>query len=208
MIITIDGPSASGKGTLARRLAAHYGLPHLDTGMLYRAVGMAVVRAGGDPADAEAAAKAARALTPADRAADGLRGEVAGAAASLVAVHPAVRAALLDYQRAFAARPGGAVLDGRDTGTVICPKADAKLFVTASVAARARRRALELGEPAASTAIAADLAARDARDMNRSEAPLRPAADALLLDTSELDIDAAVHAAIRLVDARLGRPSL
>lgn len=207
MIIAIDGPSASGKGTLARRLAAHYGLRHLDTGALYRAVGLGVLLAGGDPADAQTAAQAASALDLSLLENPLLRSEAAGRAASQVAVHPAVRAALLDFQRRFAASGPGAVLDGRDIGTVICPDADAKIFLSASARVRARRRAAELaarGEAADAAQIEADLEARDARDTRRAAAPLKAAADALLLDTSDLDIDAAVHAAIALIDKRLG----
>lgn len=205
MIIAVDGPTASGKGTIARALAAHYGLPHLDTGLLYRAVGRQVALNGGDP-DSEPDALAACAF-PADLLADPeLRSEASGGLASRVSVHHAVRATLYDRQRGFALQPGGAVLDGRDIGTVIAPEADVKLFVTASVEARARRRCLEMqqgGRPADLAAIAADLAKRDARDRDRKEAPLRQAEDALLLDTSDLDPDAAIAAAIALVRIRL-----
>ncbi|WP_408590934.1 (d)CMP kinase [Novosphingobium sp.] len=205
MIIAVDGPTASGKGTIARALAAHFGVPHLDTGLLYRAVGFAVAQAGGnpdDPADAVAATGFADSLLD-DPA---LRSESCGGLASRVSVHPEVRAALLDRQRAFAAQPGGAVLDGRDIGTVIAPQAQAKLFVTASVAARALRRHAEMrgrGEDVTRAAIEADLAARDARDAARATAPLCQAPDAVLLDTSDLSLDAAVDAAIALVEARL-----
>ncbi len=204
MIIAVDGPTASGKGTIARALAVHFGLPHLDTGLLYRAVGHQVARRGGDPdnaADALAAAQFSDALL-ADPA---LRSEACGGLASQVSVHGAVRAALLERQRAFASQPGGAVLDGRDIGTVIAPGAQAKLFVTASVAARAQRRWLEMqqrGEVAMREAIEADLAARDARDAARTQAPLRQAADALLLDTSALSAEEAIAAAIALVEGR------
>jgi len=205
VIIAVDGPTASGKGTIARALAAHFGLPHLDTGLLYRAVGRQVALRGGDPdnaADALAAAQFPESLL-ADPA---LRSEICGGLASQVSVHSAVRAALLERQRAFAAQSGGAVLDGRDIGTVIAPDALAKLYVTASVAARAHRRWLEMqqrGEDAAREAIEADLAARDARDAARAEAPLRQASDAMLLDTSALSADEAVAAAISLVAERI-----
>ncbi|MCW2370121.1 (d)CMP kinase [Sphingobium sp. B11D3D] len=205
MIIAVDGPAASGKGTIARALARHYGLPHLDTGLLYRAVGMTVTRQGGD-ADNPADAAAACAFPDSLLADPALRSEEAGPLASRVSRHPQVRAALLERQRAFAAQPGGAVLDGRDIGTVIAPDADAKLFVTASLAVRALRRHAELsahGHPVALEALSADLAERDARDMQRADAPLKQAQDADLLDTSNLSIDAAVQHAIALVDARL-----
>ena len=205
MIIAVDGPAASGKGTIARALAAHYGLPHLDTGLLYRAVGVSVARANADP-DCEADALKACGF-PDDLLSDpALRAEEAGPLASRVSRHPAVRAALLERQRAFANQPGGAVLDGRDIGTVIAPDADAKLFVIASVDERAKRRHAELsagGETLSLAGITADLAERDARDTNRADAPLLQAADADLLDTSNLGIGAAVQHAIALVDARL-----
>lgn len=205
MIIAIDGPTASGKGTIARALAAHYGLPHLDTGLLYRAVGRQVTLAGGnpdDPVDALAATGFADTLL----ADPELRSEATGGLASRVSVHPAVRAALLERQQAFATQPGGAVLDGRDIATVIAPQAEAKLFVTASVAARALRRWAEMqaqGRTIARAEIEADLAARDARDASRAEAPLRQADDALLLDTSALGREAAIEAAIALVEKQL-----
>ncbi len=200
MIIAVDGPAASGKGTISRALAAHYGLPHLDTGLLYRAVGMAVLRHGGDPSDA-ADALAACDFSDAMLHDPEIRCEAASQSASVVSAHPAVRAALFDRQRAFANQPGGAVLDGRDIGTVIAPDADAKLFVTASAAVRAQRRHKD--EPRHSVeAILADIMARDARDSGRSDAPLRQAEDAVLLDTSNLTIDAAVQQAIALVAAR------
>ena len=205
MIIAIDGPAAAGKGTLARRLAEHYGLRYLDTGALYRAVGLAVMRTGGEPEDAAAAEAAARNLDPALLEHPELRAAGTGVAASKVAAVPGVRAALLDFQRAFAAQPPGAVLDGRDIGTVVCPEADVKLFVTASPEVRARRRWLELkaaGEEVPFEEILAQVRERDERDMNRAEAPLRPAPDAHLLDTSELDIEAAFRAARRIIDAR------
>lgn len=201
MIIAVDGPAASGKGTIARALAAHYGLPHLDTGLLYRAVGVACARAGGDP-DNPSDALAACAF-PDDFLVDPeLRSEAAGDFASRVSVHPAVRTALFERQRAFAAQPGGAVLDGRDIGTVIAPGADAKLYVTASAEARARRRHTE--DPSRGyESLLQDIRARDARDSGRTEAPLRQAEDADLLDTSDLTIGAAVQRAIALVEARI-----
>lgn len=204
MIIAVDGPTASGKGTIAKALAAHFGLPHLDTGLLYRAVGVMAVRLGGDPDNADEAL-AGCAFDDALLADEHLRSEMAGGLASRASRHPAVRAALLEPQRAFAGQPAGAVLDGRDIGTVIAPGAEAKLFVTASVAARAARRFNEMvrrGEQVTLAEIAADLAARDARDSSRAVAPLRPADDALLLDTSDLTIGQAVQRAIELVNSR------
>ena len=209
MILAIDGPAASGKGTLARRLAAHYGLAHLDTGALYRAVAAAVLEAGEDPHDAGAATRRAAMLDPARLGDVALRAEAVGAAASVVAAHAAVRQALLDFQRAFAAAPPGpvrgAVLDGRDVGTVVCPDADVKLFVTATAAARAARRVAELrgrGLAVDPAAILADIEARDARDAGRSAAPMAQADDAALLDTTELDIEGAFAAAVAIIDAR------
>jgi cytidylate kinase len=209
MIIAIDGPAASGKGTLARRLAEHYGLPHLDTGLLYRAVAASLLSAGRDLRDVEAAVAAARAanLTEFDEAR--LRGRKMGEAASIVAAMPSVRAALLAAQRDFARRPGGAVLDGRDIGSVVCPEAEVKIFLTASPEARAGRRARELaerGERADYAAILADIAKRDARDSQRSEAPLRAAADAVPLDTTAMSVEAAFAESLRIVE-RLRRPS-
>lgn len=207
LVIAVDGPAAAGKGTLARRLAAHYGLAYLDTGLIYRAVGAATLAAGGDPADPAAAEAAARALRPADLERDGLRGEAAGAAASKVAAIEGVRAALLDFQRRFAAAPPGAVLDGRDIGTVVCPGADAKLFVTASVEVRARRRLKELrekGEDAIYPTVLRDLAARDERDSGRDIAPLKPAEDAFRLDTDDLDADEAFERAVEAIDRKVG----
>ncbi len=207
-IIAVDGPAASGKGTIARALARRYGLPHLDTGKLYRAVGLAVRLGGGDPADAAAAEAAALALDAALLDALDLMSSDNAQAASIVSAHPAVRAALLDRQRAFAAQPGGAVLDGRDIGTVIAPDATAKLFVTASAAERARRRHAELsgsGDHRDFAAVLADIEARDARDSNRAAAPLVRAADAALLDTTHMTIDAAVAQAIRLVESAIAR---
>ncbi len=201
MIIAVDGPAASGKGTIARALALHYGLAHLDTGLLYRAVGVSVARARGNPDDAS---HAVRGCGFNDVILDDpeLRSEAAGALASRVSGHPTVRAALLERQRAFAAQSGGAILDGRDIGTVIAPHADAKLFVTASSEVRAKRRHGD--DPSRDyDAILADILARDARDSNRSAAPLVQADDADLLDTTNLTIGDAVQAAIALVEARL-----
>jgi CMP/dCMP kinase len=207
MIIAIDGPAASGKGTLGKRVAAYYGLAHLDTGTLYRAVARDTLAQGGDPADNAAAAAAARALDPASFSDPHLRAQELGETASVVARHPEVREVLLAYQRAFARRPEGAVLDGRDIGTVICPDADVKLFVTAASEERARRRFLELkqnGSPITEAEVLADIRRRDERDRNRAAAPLRMAEDAVLLDTTNLDIDAAFRAAIDLIDAAMG----
>ena len=205
-MIAIDGPTAAGKGTLARRLADRLGFAYLDTGSLYRAVAARLLRDGRSPGDAAAAVAAARALGPADLAAGDLRAEATGAAASVVAALPEVRAALLDYQRDFAARPpggrSGAVLVGRDIGTVVCPDAAVKLFVTASPEVRAARRhreLLERGEAADPAAVRADLEARDARDSARATAPLVQMPDAHLLDTSGLDIEGAVQAALDIV---------
>jgi cytidylate kinase len=209
MIIAIDGPTASGKGTLARRIAEAYGLARLDTGALYRAVGLALLDAGHDPSDADLAAAAATALDLAAIDEDRIRSAKVGQAASIVAAIPRVRSALYAAQRAFAAQPGGAVLDGRDIATVICPEADVKLFVTASLEARTRRRHAELtarGEPVAFGGLKAQIAERDARDENRADAPLRRAADAHLLDTTALSIDEAVAAARRIIDAAAARP--
>ena len=206
MIIAVDGPTASGKGTIAKALAAHFGLPHLDTGLLYRAVGRQVAVNGGDPDD-PADALAACAFSDALLDDDTLRSEEVGGLASRVSVHPAVRQALYERQRAFATQPGGAVLDGRDIGTVIAPDADVKLFVTASVAERARRRWLELqgrGIDAALAAVERDIAARDARDMGRNDAPLLAAPDALVIDTTHLGRDQAINAVVDAVCTRLG----
>lgn len=198
MIIAIDGPAASGKGTLARRLAKELGIPYLDTGSLYRAVGLFTLRRGGDPGDPLAATAAANALNINDFTSEDLRSEAAGNAASKVAAVAAVRAALLAYQRAFAAQPGGAVMDGRDIGTVVCPDAAAKIFVTAGLAVRVQRRIKELrekGESVNEQRVWDDMAARDARDSDRSVAPLKPADDAFVLDTSALNADEALAAA-------------
>jgi cytidylate kinase len=208
MIIAIDGPAASGKGTLARRVAAHYGLHHLDTGTLYRAVARDTLAAGGDPSDPHAALEAARALDEKSFDDPDLRTPAMGDAASLVARHPEVRKTLLAYQRAFAKKKPGAVIDGRDIGTIVCPDADVKLFVTATPEERARRRYREFkddGVDITEKEVLADILARDARDKNRPVAPLRQAPDALLLDTTNLDIDAAFKAAIGLIDAAMGR---
>ncbi|MCB1398262.1 MAG: (d)CMP kinase [Rhodobacter sp.] len=190
--VAVDGPAAAGKGTISRALADRFGFAHLDTGLLYRAVGAK----GGDPV------QAAEGLTPEDLARGDLRTMAAGEAASKVAAIPAVRAALVAFQRNFARRAGGAVLDGRDIGTVICPEAEVKLFVTASAEVRAHRRWLEVGGDAAQ--VLAEVRARDDRDMNRADAPLKPASDAVLIDTSDLSIDAAVEAAAAEVARRLG----
>jgi CMP/dCMP kinase len=205
MIIAVDGPAASGKGTIARALARHFNLPHLDTGMLYRAVGLATLRKGGDPAD-EADAFAACDFSDAMLGDPELRSEAAGASASRVSTHPAVRAALIDRQRSFARQTGGAVLDGRDVGTVIAPEANAKLFVTARPEVRAQRRHDELermGLHSRLEAVLHDIQARDERDTGRKMAPLKQADDAILLDTSDLAIDAAIQRAISLVEARI-----
>ncbi len=210
MIIAIDGPAAAGKGTLARKLAEHYGLRFLDTGALYRAVALSLLLAGADIENEQAAEEAARQLDQRILSHPDLRAAGTGVAASKVAAMPGVRAALLDYQRRFAATPPGAVLDGRDIGTVVCPDADVKLFVTASPEVRAKRRWLELkerGEEVAFEQILQQVLERDERDMNRADAPLRPAEDAHLLDTSELDIEAAFRAARRIIDAHLKRGS-
>ncbi|OYW44620.1 MAG: cytidylate kinase [Sphingomonadales bacterium 32-68-7] len=208
MIVAVDGPTAAGKGTISRALAAHYRLPHLDTGLLYRAVGRQVILSGGNPDDA-GDALAASAFPDSLLTDPELRSEAAGGLASRVSVHPAVRQALYDRQRAFALQPGGAVLDGRDIGTVIAPDAQVKLYVTASVTARALRRWQEMqarGENRSLAEIEADLAARDARDRSRAEAPLRAASDAAVLDTSDLGRDQAIAAAIALVECRLAAP--
>jgi cytidylate kinase len=205
MIIAIDGPAASGKGTLGKRLAAHYRLRHLDTGLLYRAVAKAVLDAGRNPADREAAIAAATVLDPGKFDEAALKIYEIGEAASVVSAVPEVRAALLDFQRKFAATPPGAVLDGRDIGTVICPNADVKIFVVASPQVRAKRRALELrarGEAANEADVLADIMARDERDRSRAAAPLVQAKDAHLLDTTNMDIEAAFAAAVKLVDSR------
>lgn len=208
MIIAIDGPAASGKGTLAKRIAAHYGYEHLDTGVLYRAVGRDVLKAGHSLDDASAAAKAARSLDVSTFDDPELRSETISNAASRVAVIPEVRAALLQMQKSFPDSKPGVVVEGRDIGTAVFPDADAKLYITASLEERARRRFRELagaGENITYEAIYADLEARDSRDQTRAASPLRIAEDAHLLDTTKLDIEAALLAAVRLIDAAMDR---
>ena len=208
MIIAIDGPAASGKGTLAKRVADLWGLPCLDTGLLYRAVARDVLLRGFRLEDPWAALVMARSVTPAELCDPELRTPKAGDAASIVARIPQVRAALLAYQRDFAAQPGGAVLDGRDIGTVVCPNADAKIYVTARPDVRARRRYNEYlarSEQVTYEAILADIQKRDERDASRGSAPMRPAADADLLDTSDLDIEAAFDAAVGLIKRKIGQ---
>ncbi|MEO5640665.1 MAG: (d)CMP kinase [Sphingomicrobium sp.] len=204
MVITVDGPAACGKGTIARALAAHYGLPHMDTGLLYRSVALNLLRWGGDPGHELDAVRAAHSpLPPPDD--PELRSELVGEVASRLSAFPVVRAALLDRQRAFAGQRGGAVLDGRDTGTVIAPKATAKLFVTASPEIRAARRTAELAAQAKPVRLAdvlTDIRARDARDEGRDAAPLLRADDAALLDTGDLTVEQAIARAIAIVDAR------
>jgi cytidylate kinase len=203
MIIAIDGPSASGKGTLGKRLAAHFGLRHLDTGLLYRAVALSVLESGHALTDAAHAAQAATALDIGRFGDPELKSARVGEAASIVSAIPEVRVALLAFQQDFAAHPPGAVLDGRDIGTVICPHADVKIFVTASPNERARRRAAEfraVGQPADESVILADILKRDERDMTRSTAPLKAAPDAHMLDTTALDVDGALQAAVALVE--------
>ncbi|RMI27173.1 (d)CMP kinase [Pseudoroseomonas wenyumeiae] len=204
-VIAVDGPAAAGKGTLARRLAAHLGLAYLDTGLLYRATGRRVLDAGANPRDPAAAEAAARGLNPADLARGDLRGPEADMAASAVAAQPGVRAALLDWQRDFG-RTHGAVLDGRDIGTVVFPDARVKLFVTASAEERARRRWLELrgrGAEVAQEQVLAELRARDEQDAARAVAPMKPAEDAVLIDTTEMDADAAFARALAVVEGKL-----
>jgi cytidylate kinase len=204
MIIAIDGPAASGKGTLGKRLAHHYHFRHLDTGVIYRAVAKALLDIGADPADEAAAVAAALELDPEKFGHPALKTQTVGEAASVVSAFPRVREALLTFQRQFAAEPPGAVLDGRDIGTVICPDADVKIFVMADPVVRARRRTLEArarGEEADEAVVLADILKRDERDRNRPVAPLRPAADAHVLDNSNLDIEAGLKAAIAIVEA-------
>ena len=204
MIVAVDGPAASGKGTIARALAAHFGLPHMDTGLLYRAVALNLLRWGGDP-DSEFAAVRACDFSQLDFADPELKSETVGGVASRVSAYPMVRSALVERQRSFARQPGGAVLDGRDIGTVIAPGAHAKLFVTASPEVRARRRADELarlGVHAHYEDVLIDIRARDERDTGRDAAPLCPATDALLLDTSDLTIEAAIAQAVALAESR------
>jgi cytidylate kinase len=207
MIIAIDGPAASGKGTLARRLAAHFNIGYLDTGALYRAVARDVRRTGGKLDDAKTAAAAARVLDPATLADPGLRDPGVGEAASIVARHTAVRAALLEFQRDFARQTPGAVLDGRDIGTVVLPDALVKIFVTADTEVRARRRFRELedrGEDVTYEGVLEVIRRRDERDASRDAAPMKPAADAHVLDTSALDADAAFAAALAIIAAHAG----
>ena len=208
MIIAIDGPAASGKGTLAKRVADHFGLACLDTGLLYRAVARDVLARGGSLEDEAEAAAVARTIDPATLNDPSLRLPGVGEAASVVARIPAVRAALLDFQRDFARQEPGAVLDGRDIGTVVCPDADIKIFVTADAQERARRRYEELrqrGEPVTLEAVLDVIRRRDARDSSRADAPMRPADDAILLDTSNLDIEAAFDAAVGLIKRKIGQ---
>jgi cytidylate kinase len=209
MIIAIDGPAASGKGTLGKKLAAHYGLRHLDTGLIYRAVAKALLDAGKRPDDEAAAVAVAKALDPATFNEAALKSPIVGEAASLVSAIAGVRTALVAFQRDFAAKPPGAVLDGRDIGTVICPDADVKIFVTAAVETRARRRTAEYrgqGKAIDEATVLADIVQRDQRDRNRAAAPLKQAPDAHLLDTTNMDISTAIWAAIDIVEAtRAGR---
>jgi len=205
LVIAVDGPAASGKGTIAKALASHFKLPHMDTGLLYRAAALNLFRFGGDPGNEFEAMRACD-LTSVSLDDPDLRSEVVGSIASRISAYPAVRERLLERQRSFAAQRGGAVLDGRDIGTVIAPDADVKLFVTASVEVRARRRVAELlarGMPAHLADIVIDLKARDARDSGRETAPLAQAGDAILLDTSDMDVDQAIAAAIAAVEKRL-----
>ena len=210
MIIAIDGPAASGKGTLGKRLAHHYGYRHLDTGVIYRAVAFALMQSGHDLRDEAAAVAVAQELDPEKFGNPALKTQEAGEGASIVSAIPKVREVLLNFQRQFAADPPGAVLDGRDIGTVICPHADVKIFVVADPRVRAHRRTMEArarGEEADEAAVLADIIRRDERDKNRPIAPLKPAADAYLLDNSQLDIEGGVRAAIDIIEAvRAGRP--
>lgn len=206
LLIAVDGPAASGKGTIARAIARHFGLPHMDTGMLYRAVALTMFRFGGDPASEFEAVRACDGVAQVDPTDQELRSEAVGSIASRISTYPGVRAALLDRQRHFAAQAGGAVLDGRDIGSVIAPEATVKLFVTATPEVRAQRRVRELlerGMPAHLEDVLVDIRARDARDSGREAAPLVQADDAMLLDTSEMDIDRAIAAAIELVENKL-----
>ena len=210
LVVAVDGPAAAGKGELTRRLARHFNLARLDTGLLYRGVGWAVLQANGDPADEGVAPAKAKALTAADLENPDLRSEAAGSAASKVAAIPAVRTQLIDFQRDFAKNPpggaAGAVLDGRDIGTVICPDANAKLFITATAEIRAERRLKELqakGVEAIRSAVLRDMMERDARDAQRSVAPLEPAKDAFVLDTSDMDADAVFAAAVDFISRKV-----
>jgi CMP/dCMP kinase len=206
ILIAVDGPAASGKGTIAKALAKRFGLPHMDTGVLYRTVALSMFRFGGDPASEFEAVRACEGIAQIDPTDSELRSEAVGSIASRISAYPGVRAALLDRQRSFAAQTGGAVLDGRDIGTVIAPHATVKLFVTASQEVRAQRRVRELlerGMPAHLEDVLIDIRARDARDSGREAAPLMQADDAELLDTSEMDIDEAIAEAIKLVEQKL-----
>ncbi|MGA9797288.1 MAG: (d)CMP kinase [Rhizomicrobium sp.] len=206
VVIAVDGTAASGKGTLAKKLAKHFGFSHLDSGSLYRLVALGVVEAGGDPNKEADAVKVAMSIDPSRAEDPRIRTGEIGSAASLVSVFPKVRAALLDFQRKFAATPPGAVIDGRDIGTVVCPDAQAKLFVDATAEVRAHRRWLELkarGDSPDEAALLKDILERDARDKGRAVAPLKPAPDAVLLDTTHLGIDAAFAAALALVIPRI-----
>jgi len=207
-VIAVDGPAASGKGTIATRLGAHYGLPVLDSGLLYRAVGVTLLRQGGDLADEAAATAVAERLDPSALDDTAFRTRAAGEAASRVAPYSGVRLALRDFQRAFAQQPGGAVIDGRDIGTVIAPEAPAKLYVTATPEARARRRWLQLeaaGEAVTYEDVLSDIEVRDARDAGRADSPMHRADDAVLLDTTEMSISAAADAARRIIEQARGR---
>ena len=206
-VIAVDGPAASGKGTIASALARHFGLPHMDTGLLYRAVALTLWRWGGDPASEFEALRACADMNL-DAGDEELRSETTGGLASRVSVHPSVRQALYERQRSFALQPGGAVLDGRDIGTVIALDADLKLFVTATAEARAARRLRELEDRGMHTSfedVLDDIRTRDTRDTERATAPLQQAGDAVLLDTTDLDRDAAIAEAIRIAEERLGR---
>lgn len=206
LLIAVDGPAASGKGTIARALARHFGLPHMDTGMLYRAVALSMFRFGGDPGSEFEALRAVEGIPQVDPTDEELRSEVVSSIASRISAYPGVRAALLERQRNFAARDSGAVLDGRDIGTVIAPNATAKLFVTASPEVRAQRRVRELlerGMPAHLDDVLIDIRSRDVRDSQRANAPLKQADDAELLDTSEMTIEEAIAAAIGLIEQKL-----
>ena len=207
MIIAVDGPAASGKGTIARALATHFGLPHMDTGLLYRAAALNLLSMGGDPESEFAAARACD-LSQIDFGDPELKSETVGGIASRISTYRLVREALIERQRRFAAQPQGAVLDGRDIGTIIAPEAEVKLFVTASAEARAERRLAELqrlGLDVHYPDVLADIRARDDRDTSRSTAPLRPAPDAETIDTSELSADQAIEAAIKAAERRLAR---
>ncbi|MFL6778875.1 MAG: (d)CMP kinase [Sphingomicrobium sp.] len=207
MVIAVDGPAASGKGTIARALASHFGLPHMDTGMLYRAVALSMFRFGGDPGSEFEAVRACEGIAQVDPTDTELRSEAVSSIASRISAYAGVRSVLLDRQRNFAAQASGTVLDGRDIGTVIAPEAAVKLFVTASAEVRAQRRVRELlerGMPAHFEDVLVDIRARDARDAGREAAPLRQAEDAELIDTSEMEIDEAIAVAIALAENKIG----